>query len=91
MRRAISWIFLTACGLGVVGVVLYFAFVFIVGPREDPTGRCAFYATEHVSPEQISSDQVRLTWSENLLTNTLRCTWGSVDGEKSTTVELSAY
>lgn len=85
-RRAIAWIFLSMCGLGVVGAALYLVFTFAVGPREDPLGRCAFSAPPHLNP-----DQVRVNWSENLLTNTLSCTWSSVDGTESTTVKINAY
>lgn len=84
--RTLTWTLLTVYVFGALGVVFYFAFVLVVGPRDDPTGRCAFHA-----PKQVSSDQVNLTWSENLFTNTLTCTWSSVDDKHTTTVKLSAY
>lgn len=84
-RKAVARVFLSMCALGVVGVVFYLDFAFIVGPG-DPMGRCAFY-----TPTQLSSDQVELTWSENLFTNTLNCTWSSVDDAHATTFKISAY
>lgn len=85
-RRAIAWVFVSLCGLAVLGVVLHLGFALVVGPREDPSGLCAFSA-----PPQLNSNQVELTWSENLFTNTLTCTWSSIDDTESTTVTIRAY